>query len=273
MSERGMSEGIRQASVPRIGIFRPRPSYYMSSVDKALQAIQTLRDSGPIRLTEFAKAINASRPAAHRLLRMLIYRGFAVQDSTRAYSAGPAIGASPLETPSDSRRFLEIASPHMENLAKAQKAVVSYGVLVGTDVRYLGVVGDMSMRHGDDNKGAVLPAAHTVTGRSVLAALPPSELRRLYQDTNRPWRMLSDSDFAALLDVLSDVRRSGFAIVRHPADGRTVVGMAIPDRPHHELGAFALTYAIQDDIAGSLEQRVAALRGLIAIVAPNVRGV
>jgi IclR family transcriptional regulator, acetate operon repressor len=70
-----------------------KPAYLLESVDNALRLLQMLRDVGAVRLNQAATELGIARSTAHRLLAMLVYRGFAVQDEKRIYHPGPAMGA------------------------------------------------------------------------------------------------------------------------------------------------------------------------------------
>ena len=56
-----------------------KPPYSIDSVDNALRILQTLRDSGQVRVSDVAAELGIARSTAHRLLAMLVYRDFAVQ--------------------------------------------------------------------------------------------------------------------------------------------------------------------------------------------------
>src|SRR2546423_895000 len=70
-----------------------KPPYALQSVDHALQLVQILRDNGSLRISEAAQELGTARSTAHRLLAMLVYRDFAVQDEARNYLPGPALSA------------------------------------------------------------------------------------------------------------------------------------------------------------------------------------
>src|SRR3989442_14345502 len=70
-----------------------KPRYPLQSVDHALQLLQILRDNGSLRVSEAAQELGTARSTAHRLLAMLVYRDFAVQDEARNYLPGPALSA------------------------------------------------------------------------------------------------------------------------------------------------------------------------------------
>ncbi|MFD0533119.1 helix-turn-helix domain-containing protein [Actinomadura luteofluorescens] len=66
-----------------------KPPYPLRSVDNALHLLQVLRDQGGLRVSEAAAELGTARSTAHRLLAMLVYRGFAVQDDNHTYLPGP----------------------------------------------------------------------------------------------------------------------------------------------------------------------------------------
>src|SRR5438445_335664 len=70
-----------------------KPPYPLQSVDHALQLLQILRDNGSLRVSEAAQELGTARSTAHRLLAMLVYRDFAMQDEARNYLPGPALSA------------------------------------------------------------------------------------------------------------------------------------------------------------------------------------
>ena len=68
------------------------PAYRLSSVDHALELLLLFRSRPTLRVSEVADSLGVARSTAHRLLVMLVHRGFAVQDpATRAYRPGPRL--------------------------------------------------------------------------------------------------------------------------------------------------------------------------------------
>ena len=53
------------------------PAYRLASVDHALQLALALRQDGPLRTVDAARRLGVAPSTAHRLLAMLVYRGFA----------------------------------------------------------------------------------------------------------------------------------------------------------------------------------------------------
>jgi DNA-binding IclR family transcriptional regulator len=67
------------------------PAYAIASVDHALRLAVLLQLEGPVTVSAAAERLGVARSTAHRLLTMLVYRDFAVQDEDRRYRAGPVI--------------------------------------------------------------------------------------------------------------------------------------------------------------------------------------
>ena len=74
------------------------PPYAIASVDHALRLAAMLQLEGGLTVSEVAGRLGVARSTAHRLLAMLVYRDFAVQDENRLYRAGPC--SSSRRTPS-----------------------------------------------------------------------------------------------------------------------------------------------------------------------------
>lgn len=73
---------------------RNKPSYALQSVDSALRLAQILQAFGPMRVSDVATKLDIAVSTAHRLLAMLVYRGFAEQLPDRRY--GPGAGLMPV---------------------------------------------------------------------------------------------------------------------------------------------------------------------------------
>ena len=116
-----------------------KPAYSLQSVDNVLRLLQMLRDSGGVRLKDVAQELGIAPSTAHRLLSMLVYRGFAVQDDSRRYLAGPGLGVSVPESGSHSR-LRALVQPYLELLSERTHETTNLMVRVGTTVRFLSSV-------------------------------------------------------------------------------------------------------------------------------------
>ncbi|HVV08858.1 IclR family transcriptional regulator [Amycolatopsis sp.] len=205
---------------------RNKPPYALDSVDNALQLIHLLRDQGKLRVTDAAAELGIGRSTAHRLLAMLVYRGFAEQDETRGYLPGPALTAgSPLD--GDLARLRAAASPAMERLCERVEETVNLMVRVGTQCRFVASVESNQILHVGDRRGTILPAARTSGGKALLAQMKPAEVATLYgMGTADPG--LSEAEWDGLLGELKVVRRRGYATNPEGTEaGLHAVGMAL----------------------------------------------
>lgn len=211
----------------KVRVSRKIPQYPIESVDHALQLIELLRDHGSVRLKDAAAELGVSPSTAHRLLAMLIYRGFAERATGRGYVPGPALGAGPVGQ-GRIGELRAVAQPILEELSATVKETVNLMVRVGGEVRFLSTVeGTRPVRVGD-RQGAVLPAHRASAGKAMLARLAPIELEKLYSGEAPTARRLDAADYTALMRELGIVRERGFAAnFEGTEEGVSALGMAI----------------------------------------------
>lgn len=189
-----------------------KPAYAIESVDNALQLLLMLQERDSVRVNEAADKLGVAPSTAHRLLATLVYRGFALQDESRRYTAGPALAGGPRH--GRLQDVVALAVPHLENLAAEVGETVNLVMRVGTSVRFLASVESRQLLRVGDRAGTVLPASLSSGGKAILATLDESTLRQLY--TGRAAQFtgdhLSDRAFHALEAELAAVRERGAAL-------------------------------------------------------------
>jgi DNA-binding IclR family transcriptional regulator len=188
------------------------PSYPIAAVGNALQALQMIKEQRTVRVAEVSRELGVARSSAHRLLAMLAYRGFVLQDpETKAYGPGPALLELGLAVVRD-MDVRRVARPHMERLSREIGETISLMLLDRTTLLFLdSVEGPRSVRVSS-RTGLTMPAHCTSAGKAILAALPPERLRELYPEDQLETR--TDQSIATFEDLqteLSRVRRSGYA--------------------------------------------------------------
>ena len=156
-----------------------RPTYMVESVDRALRLLQLVRDYGVVRVSTAAAELDISESTAHRLLAMLVYHGFAVQDESRAYRPGPSLGAGPSGLPR-SREIADLAVPFLDELRQECGETVNLAVRVGTTLHFLWRKQGDAAQSLDAPRGTVIEAHETAAGRMLLSPLSKDELTRLY---------------------------------------------------------------------------------------------
>jgi IclR family transcriptional regulator, acetate operon repressor len=200
-----------------------RPTYALQSVDAALKLVQTLQTFGPMRVSDVATELDVAVSTAHRLLAMLVYRGFAEQLPDRRY--GPGIGLRPIPILDPAATDLrERAFTAMVALVDRVGESVNLVVLAGLEVRFIATVEcDRILRVGD-RAGQRLPAHLTSGGKAILAALPDSALDQFGH--------LEPTDLGKLRHDVLVARQVGYASNHQDTEkGLTALGVALAPLP------------------------------------------
>jgi DNA-binding IclR family transcriptional regulator len=247
------------------------PTYAITSVDHALRIATMLQLEGALTVSEVAARLGVARSTAHRLLAMLVYRDFAVQDEDRVYRPGPVLELA-AHSRSGTSRLRLTALPHLHHLVDVLEESVNLAVRAGDTARFIASVEcGQSLRVGT-REGMVFPAHRTTAGLLLLAELPPVELAEVYAEERYAERPDERPDLSRLRAELTRVRRAGFALNQgrsergvvavgvpvHDPDGTAVAGLSVSmpsvryDR--HQLPALVATLhraagAIEADLA------------------------
>jgi DNA-binding IclR family transcriptional regulator len=202
------------------------PSYAVASVDNALRLATMLQLEGVMSVSDVAQRLGVAKSTAHRLLAMLVYRDFAVQDDDRHYRAGPVLELA-AQSPSFNSALRASALPHLRRLVDLLGESANLAFRTGDTVRFLACVETDKMLRVGSREGMVFPAHRTTVGLVTLAHLSREELEGVYDhDRHRDWPV-DRPDVRELAEELAAVRRNGFAV----NDGRSergVVAVGVP---------------------------------------------
>lgn len=219
-----------------------KPLYPIEAVDNALRLLQLLRDGGRLRLKDAAAELGVAPSTAHRLLAMLVYRGFAVQDESKCYVPGEAMGAGPAGL-GWTRLLRSVAQPHLEILSERVNETVNLMVRVGTKVRFLSTVeGSRTLRVGD-RQGSVMSADKASGGKAILAELDPGMVRKLFSSSSAEigGDTIPEDDYPAFVRELETIRRNGFAAnFEGTEEGISALGMALHNGNGQVVAAFSV---------------------------------
>ncbi|MEO3875669.1 IclR family transcriptional regulator [Nonomuraea sp. B12E4] len=216
-----------------------QPTYPLKAVENALVTLKFLQERGDVRVADVAEHLGVARSTAHRVLAMLVFHDFAIQDARRVYRPGPAL--SPLrETGLAPPDLVTTAHPHLRELNVEVGETVHLMVLQGNGVRFVdGVEGPQAL-HVGSRIGMLLPAHATSGGKALLAELREEELRALYPRGMSRGAAAID-DLAALRRELEGVRRRGYAVNSEESErGVRAVGACIRDGAGRAVAAAAV---------------------------------
>jgi DNA-binding IclR family transcriptional regulator len=216
---------------------RNKPSYALQSVDAALRLAQMLQTFGPMRVSDVAVELGVGVSTAHRLLAMLVYRGFAEQLPDRRYGPGAGLRPTPVLDPA-AAHLRDLAQEPLAALVAATGESANLVVLAGSEVRFIATVECGRVLRVGDRAGQRLPAHLTSGGKAIIATLAESEMER--------FRHLAPATLARLRRDVLAARRDGYASNHQDTErGLSAIGVALAPLPGslHAAVAVALPTA------------------------------
>lgn len=218
------------------------PPYAIASVDHALRIASMLQLEGALSVSVVATRLGVARSTAHRLLRMLVYRDFAVQDVDRTYRAGPILELA-AHSQSRTSRLRTAALPHLHRLVDHLGESANLAIRAGDTARFIASVECQQALRVGSREGMVFPAHRTTAGLLLLADLTPEQLEEVYAPARYAERSEERPDMAKLATELGRIRRQGFAL----NDGRSergVVAIGVPVRSASEVARAGLSVSM-----------------------------
>jgi DNA-binding IclR family transcriptional regulator len=206
------------------------PPYPIASVDHALRAAIILQMEGGATVSQIAERLGVGRSTAHRILAMLVYRDFAVQDENRAYRAGPVLELA-AHSQSLVSRLRAVALPHLRRVVDLLNETTNLTVRTGDTTRFIASVECRQALRVGSREGMVFPAHRTTAGLLLLAELSDDELDELYGPKRYQDRPGDLPDLSRLRTELRRLRRNGFAVNQERSErGLVAVGVPVRDQ-------------------------------------------
>lgn len=219
------------------------PQYPIESVGNALRLLLMFRENPRLRLSDARDRLGVAHSTAHRLMAMLVYHGFVLQDSlSRAYIAGPAlveIGLSVIRT----MDIRTVARDLLEELSADTHETIHLAQLEGSRVRFLDAVESDQALRVVGRTGRTLPAYATSVGKALLAELSSEQLHAIYPTEELPDPPTAKSlrNRSRLETQLEQVRRRGYASnTAESEDGVSSVGVAVIHPVRGAIAALSL---------------------------------
>ncbi len=215
-----------------------------------------------MKLSDVRAHLEIGQSTAHRLLAMLVYRGFAVQDpATRSYHPGPTF-AEIGRAAGQSLDLMRVVRPVLTLLAQECGETVHLGKLVRTDVHYLDVIESASTLRVTGRVGQTRPAHATSIGKAMLATATDQQIRKLYPGGElaaQTSRTVTNLD--ALLAELAGARARGHGRNRGETEpGVCSVGIALVHPVRGLVGGLSVAAPEARWSAAIEKKHVAALR-------------
>jgi len=166
-----------------------------------------------VSASDAAATLGLTVPTAHRLLRVLVDRGFAVQDAPGGrFRPGPQIRLLAGDG-IDHQLLAEVARPALVRLRDETNETVFLSVRDGLQLSYLDV---LVSTHSVQMYGAVgmrVPLHATSQGKVILAFLPEGVTQRLVDQLEyERYTANTITEPAALMAEIDKVRQAGYAV-------------------------------------------------------------
>ncbi|MFD4951296.1 IclR family transcriptional regulator [Streptomyces sp. NPDC058451] len=217
------------------------PPYPIASVDHALRAATILQMEGGTTVSQIAERLGVARSTAHRILAMLVYRDFAVQDEDRLYRAGPVLELA-AHSQSLASRLRAAALPHLHRVVDLLDETANLTVRTGDTARFIASVECRQALRVGSREGMVFPAHRTTAGVLLLAELSDEELDEVYAPERYRDRPADRPDLARLHTELKRLRRNGFAVNKERSErGLIAVGVPVRDRDGTALAGLSVS--------------------------------
>lgn len=197
-------------------------------MDRALRIVLWLQQGRTLSVSEAAAELMVAESTAYRLLSTLVGRGFATQDNTRRYGAGPAISPVP-KRPVPHQQLIDASAPVLEAISEKSQETAHLMVRTGVMVSYLAgrYSNRLALRIGL-RTGQQMPAYCTAGGRAMLAELTNEQVEEIHQNGLPPWPTARIGSMTALRRRLGMVRRDGYGTSFHETEhGVVSAGVAV----------------------------------------------
>jgi DNA-binding IclR family transcriptional regulator len=251
------------------------PSIGVQSIRRAFAVLRALA-SGPLGVSEVAKASRIPKSTAARLLAALAAEGAVEQvPGERRYRLGPDL-LSIASGLGETWDIVAIARPTLLELATELGEAAGVSIRDGWTVQYVDQVEppDPNPVQVRDWTGTRIPLHAVSSGQVFLAQLPAPVLARYLAEPLDAFTPRTLTDAPALLERLREIRRDGHAWVRDEfAVGITSVAAGVADARGELVAAVHVhgpTYRFP--VQGSEEEIAAAVRAAAGRVGRRLRG-
>jgi DNA-binding IclR family transcriptional regulator len=236
-----------------------------TSVGKALAVLDAFRGDGALLgVSQIAMRANLPKSTTHRLLTVLVDRGYVERADTR-YRLGRAIfELGNMVSDCRPRSLRSIAMPYMTNLYEATHATVHLAVLDGFDALYVEKIYGHQSVDLPSRVGGRVPALCTALGKAMLA-FAPHDVRE--EALSRPVPRMTPRTVVyqpILRAALTQVRTTGIAEDCEGASlGSQCVAAPVIDRRGNVLAAMSMSFPTNVRIPPTAVQLLKQSAGLI----------
>lgn len=240
----------------------------INSLSRGLMILDLIHEHGTIGVTELSKLIGVNKSSAYRLLKTLEENGYVEQVAEGGkYALGLKL-CKFREKVLDRYAIRAIAHPYLEELTRLTNEAAGLSVRKGDTIylidcfsspQYLGVI----LQVGDNEE-----MHSTAHGKTMFAAFPEEEKRRLLKETVREKhteKTVVDAD-ALMKEARTNAER-GYAV----DDEETTLGMRCVAAPIFDFsGRVAAAIGISGPIDRVTKEKIPEYAGIVCQIAEKI---
>ena len=243
----------------------------VQSAQRIFKVFELLMTNGSMGLMELSHQAGLNKTTTHRLLSSLIAMHYVAQDEeTGKYEPTLKI-LSMCSNLTKNMDVITIAHPVLKQLSSQCQETVHLVQREGTEVVYIDKVeSDVNSVRMVSKVGLRLPMFSTAVGKSMLAEMPPDDVREIWGKSNvRQFTEHTITDFQGLMEELSQVRAQGYAMDNEENElGVRCIAASVFDfrgRPKYAFSISAPVNRMTDEKIGLLSKQVTEIRKSLSL--------
>ena len=207
--------------------------YVVEAVLKALDVLESFRDSEELQLSEISKRVSLNKSRAFRLLHTLCERGY-VERGTDGHRY--RLGIKLFEHASSLRRDVkQVAQPYMRKLQLRFNETINLAVLHAGEVLYIDLLESSRPFRMSAMVGSRMAIANTSLGKALITYAAEHDLEAVF-DT------LTPTELRKLRTEMEIVKRRGYATDQEENEpGVACIGASIVNEAGVSVGALSIS--------------------------------
>ena len=183
------------------------------AAERALDILLCFSSQTPaLSMTQISRKMHLNKSTIHRLLATLEKKRFIRRDpDTGIYRLGIQL-LQMANLSLDDMNIRHLSMPYMKKLVDEFRETVDLAILDGEEVIFIDSVEGPQRVKLAALPGQHLPAYNTASGKAILAGLPESETRRIFNTYNHPEDPLFPEKLKAFTEDLKAAHERGYAM-------------------------------------------------------------
>ncbi len=245
-----------------------------TSVGKALAVLDSFREGGVLLgVSQVAERAKIAKSTAHRLLSVLVERGYVERVDVRYRLGRAAFELGNMVAECRPRNLRSVAIPYMTDLHRRFDATVHLAVLDRTDVLYVEKIYGHRAVEVPSQIGGRVPALCTALGKAMLAFSSDDTQARVLSAPVPRLTVKTMTNATILHNAMGRARQTGVAY-DNEGSSLGVLCVAAPilrpldessaQNPYDVVGAISMSFPLSERVSSKLERELAGAAAAIS---------